>query len=137
MPVGVVTALPLEASWLPDGPPGVRPLCRVGGPGEERARRAAQALLRSGATHLVSWGLAGGIHPELPRGTLLLPRFIRGTSTFSSHGAWRSRLAASLSARLRVEDGDLLHSASPVASARTKRALFQDWGACGVDQESA
>ena len=73
MTLGLVCGLQAEARALgalkdhPDlmvGVSGARP---------EEASRLAAAMIGSGATALVSWGIAGGLDPDLPSGALIVP----------------------------------------------------------------
>ena len=50
------------------------------GTGAQRAASAAQAALANGAAGLVSWGVAGGLHPTMAPGTVVLPAVVRTTA---------------------------------------------------------
>ena len=67
--LGIVAALEMEGRWILAS----EPLVEVSGGGEERARAAAHSLLERGASALVSWGVAGGLDPELEPGSVVLP----------------------------------------------------------------
>lgn len=54
----------------------------------DRARALAQLMIDKGATRLLSFGLAGGISPELETGDLLI-----GTSVMTARGAWEADAA--------------------------------------------
>ena len=79
--VGVVTGSWVEARCLRRQD--VRVACSGGS--AERARSEAARLVAEGAAALVSFGLAGGLAPELRPGDLLLPETVR------SAGAARGR----------------------------------------------
>lgn len=72
--VGVIVALGLERRSLD-------PVTRIGnavtvlqsGPGPERAAAAARGVVRSGATALMSWGIAGGLVERAQPGTVVIP----------------------------------------------------------------
>lgn len=49
----------------------------------EKAKAEAEALIAAGATRLLSFGLAGGLDPSLPAGTLMV-----GEGVQSSNGLW-------------------------------------------------
>ena len=103
------------------------------GPGLRAAESAAHALLDRGARALVSFGLAGGLDPELPPGTLILADRVEG---YGVDPDWREALAAALAplcplART-LADGGVV-----IATAADKRALFESTGAAAVDMESA
>jgi hopanoid-associated phosphorylase len=105
----------------------------------ERARAEAARLVAEGAMALLSFGLAGGLAPELRRGDLLLPQTVispdrRSTPT---DAGWRERVHARLTAGgLEPRAGAVLGSESIVATASDKQALFEASGARTVDMES-
>lgn len=109
----------------------------TGGDGGQTAA-AAQRLLDAGATHLLSFGVAGGLDPRLPPGTLLLPRRIcaEGGTAYAVDAPWRAQVDAALhSAGLAAVPGDLLSVARAVAAPAEKARLFVG-GAVAVDLES-
>ena len=132
--LGVIVALPAEA----DGWAGLRPdafAVEVAGPGRERARRAAERAVERGARALLSWGVAGGLSPQLRSGDLLLPRrIVSGSGEWPTHDGWRARLLRALTD---VHEIDILHCGdAPVISPGEKQALaLRGFGA--VDMESA
>jgi adenosylhomocysteine nucleosidase len=105
----------------------------------ERARSEAARLVTEGAAALVSFGLAGGLAPDLRRGDLLLPDTVispDGRSTPTNAG-WRERVHARLAAGgLEPRVGAVLGSERIVATASDKRALFEATDAQAVDMES-
>jgi adenosylhomocysteine nucleosidase len=110
-----------------------------GGGSSERARSEAARLVAQGAAALVSFGLAGGLAPQLRPGDLLLPESVRtaGTDSWSVDPIWRERVRARLAARgLKPRAGTLLGSERIVATPADKRALFEATGAEAVDMES-
>jgi hopanoid-associated phosphorylase len=133
--VGVVTGSWLEARCLR----GLDVRVAYSGSSAERARSEAARLIAEGAAVLVSFGLAGGLGPELRPGDLLLPESVRGAGlrSWSVDPIWRERVRAGLAAGgLEVRSGALLGSERIVASASEKRALFEATGAEAVDMES-
>lgn len=111
---------------------------RLSGMGPERAGRAALELLEAGAECLVSWGIAGGLDPRLPSGTLLLPERIVAAKTelsYPSDSAWRERLRAHIHEALPINTDPLLSVNAPITSPSHKASLFSTGGA-GVDMES-
>jgi adenosylhomocysteine nucleosidase len=151
---GVVAALAFEArslgtrqraaaglASLTDGS-----LVSVCGMGGENAARAARQLIAAGAGALLSWGVAGGLDPELTCGTVVLPvEVVHGSEVLPASSArrfatcrtWRERLGAALQAHARLTAGALLSSPVPVAAAGLKARLFQETRAVAVDMESA
>ena len=108
------------------------------GPGPERAADNARAVLAAGASALVSWGLAGGVHARLGSGTVVVPRRVRGDDgvVYPTHRTWRSDVADSLRGELVVDDGDLLSVAQPLTTPAAKSAAAA-LGVVAVDMESA
>lgn len=144
--VGIVAALEAEArilnpahsradtiKTLPDGT-----LLAVSGIGPAAAERAARALIDAGATALTSWGMAGGLDPELRAGAILLPSEVtsRDGRQFSTAHAWRERLRVALAAQRPVVCGKLLSSSHAIESIADKAATFCATGALAVDMES-
>jgi adenosylhomocysteine nucleosidase len=102
----------------------------IGGGTASGAEAAARRLVLSGATGLISFGLAGGLDPALRAGALLVPTavLVDGRSVPTD---------ATLSRSLSDGVGGLLLGASDVvASTAAKRALFAATGAVAVDLES-
>jgi adenosylhomocysteine nucleosidase len=133
--VGVVTGMLAEARCLRRLD--LRVACSGGS--AERARAEATRLVAAGAVGLVSFGLAGGLAPELRAGDLLLPEAVRtpqGTS-IPTDARWRERLGARLeTGGLRATAGTLAGSQRVIASLSDKQALFETTGAVAVDMES-
>jgi adenosylhomocysteine nucleosidase len=144
--VGIVCALTAEArhltatsrrgdvlATLTDGT-----LVAVSGMGCAAAARGAHALLDAGAMALASWGMAGGLDPELAAGAIFLPTEIVALdgSTLPTARYWRERLAIALCAQHPVTRGKLLTSPRAIASVAQKAVVFQQTGAAAVDMES-
>jgi adenosylhomocysteine nucleosidase len=136
--VGVVCALASEARHL--GPVDGT-LVRVSGMGMAAAARCATSLVDDGATALVSWGMAGGLDPQLTPGTIFLPETVVSAATgarpIATSGPWRERLGSAVAAYHPVTRGQLLTTARAVGSLLAKGSLFRGTGAAAVDMESA
>jgi hopanoid-associated phosphorylase len=133
--IGVITGLRAEARCLRGLD--VRVACSGGS--AERAQGEAARLIAEGAVGLVSFGLAGGLAPQLRPGDLLLPETVRSTgrAAWSVDAIWRERLHARLAAGgLEPIAGALVGSERIVATASDKGALFEATGALAVDMES-
>jgi adenosylhomocysteine nucleosidase len=133
--VAVITGLRAEARCLRGLP--VHVACSGGS--AERARDEATRLVTEGAVGLVSFGLAGGLAPDLRPGDLLLPESVRGAglASWSVDPIWRERVYARLSARgLELKSGAVVGGDRIVARASDKQALFDATGAQAVDMES-
>src|SRR5215831_2068321 len=68
------------------------------GPGPERAASAATAALASGASGLLSFGLAGALRAELVPGAVLLPRRVRSVAgaSFDADPEWHAQIDAAV-----------------------------------------
>jgi hopanoid-associated phosphorylase len=133
--IGVITGLRAEARCLR----GLDARIACSGGSAERARGEAARLVAEGAAGLVSFGLAGGLAPELRPGDLLLPQTVRsaGLASWSVDPIWRERAHARLAAGgLEPKPGTLVGSDHVVATASDKRALFEATLAQAVDMES-
>ena len=108
------------------------------GPGAERAARAATTALASGASGLVSFGLAGGLRAGLAPGAVLLPRRVRSAAAaFAVDSAWHAALAnAARGAGFAPSFEDLLSVAAALTTPAEKAAAAAN-GAAAVDMESA
>ena len=113
------------------------------GVGHIRAAEGARLLIRRFSPQgLLSFGFAGGLAPELTRGTLII-----GTEVvcqdWSSQGAVASRdlveqfHAAAVAEKLQVQRGRLVTSRHIVPDPSSKAELRDKSGACAVDMETA
>jgi adenosylhomocysteine nucleosidase len=140
--LGFVTGLAAEAKLIEkafaragQAPP--RLACE--GPGPEPAHTAAARLARDGAAVLVSFGVCGGLDPELKPGDLLLADTVltgdgaRHLASVEQHPILGARLAG---LGLPIVTGALLGQDRPLASAADKAARFAATSALAVDMES-
>jgi adenosylhomocysteine nucleosidase len=140
--IGVVAALTREARTLtrmpltPGSPEKIGPhlLVCVSGLGPSRARTGAQALLASGASALMSWGLAGALVPDLKSGALILPHTVLAADAvaMSVDARWHERISQSVACDVRP----IVH-ATGILSPSQKRALGESLSAAAADMESA
>jgi adenosylhomocysteine nucleosidase len=134
---GVVTGYRAEAECLVDD----RALAGVlrSGANASRARDAAERLLGEGAHGLISFGLSGGLAPDLRPGDLLLPKavILPDGRRLAADAAWRGGLASILErAGLSASEAPIAGSDRLLATIEAKRALFERTGALAVDMES-
>ncbi len=102
----------------------------IGGATASGAARAADALVAGGATHLLSFGLAGGLDPALPSGATLVPdRVLAGGDVFACDPGLRGTLGD-------WPESSLLHCDALVADASEKQRLFAATGCAALDMES-
>ena len=132
--LGIVAALEMEGRWIRAS----EPLVEVCGGGEGRARASTLRLLERGATALVSWGVAGGLDPDLEPGTVVLPDVV--DTNGSSHPvdvAWRDRLLMRIQGRVAISTSPLVHATHPITAPAEKTELHRQTGAVALDMESA
>jgi adenosylhomocysteine nucleosidase len=136
--IAFVAALELEAR-IPRLIDAARaPLVYTSGPGRERAFAAARDAIASGADVLISWGLAGGLSPDVGTGTVLLPVTIKnGAGEWRTDDAWRERLADALRPHLPVTDQALYTADRVLTTPAAKAELASRSGAAAVDMESS
>jgi adenosylhomocysteine nucleosidase len=102
----------------------------IGGGSTEGAARETRRLIEAGAGGIVSFGLAGGLDPALPAGTLIV-----ADAVVSSGRTWRAD--ARLNRRLGGATGHLCLGLDHVAaSTDEKRRLWRGTGAALTDMES-
>ncbi len=105
-------------------------IVEIGGGDAEGAAAACQRLIAQGVRSLISFGLAGGLHPALQPGALVIPDVV-----LSQEGHWPTH--PPLAARLGQMGGAMFSGGSVVVTAAEKEALFVRTGAAAVDLESA
>ena len=102
----------------------------IGGGGAAGARAASDRLIADGVTGLISFGLAGGLAPDLMAGALVI-----AADVVDGRGAcWRADPV--MSARLGEPAGSLFAATDIIATADAKRALWSATGALAADIES-
>lgn len=137
--IGVITGLSSEADCFNVLTGDDRPRVLCSGANAERAWRGAQQLVQEGCEALVSFGLAGGLAPELKPGSLVV-----GDAVITPDGRhletdprWRRRLVGRLAAKgIPAEVATLAASDEPLLSPRGKQLLQERTGAALVDMES-
>jgi len=130
-PTIIVTGLEIEARIARRA--GL-PVVVVAGTPERRASLIARTIA-SGASGLISFGIAGGLDPSLVPGTMLLPEAVytdRG-ETFRADAHWRQRLLAHIPGAV---SGTIYGGAGVVARAADKRTLYGSTRATAIDLES-
>lgn len=150
--MGVVTALASEARALGPSLPrgGTIPLSElallgggsllaVSGIGRAAAEAAARALIESGVSALITFGMAGGLDPALKPGSVVLPRELISPEgkRYAACQSWREGVASAVSPLRAVTEGNLLTSAYAIDTPAEKAAAFHRTGAVAVDMESA
>jgi nucleoside phosphorylase len=109
------------------------------GPGPERAASAATAALASGASGLLSFGLAGALRADLEPGAVLLPLRVRSAAgaSFDVDPQWHAALAAAVRQSGLAPTLDDLLSVPSALTAAADKARAGASGATAADMESA
>ena len=106
----------------------------AGGVDRRRLASELEHWAASGASAILSFGVAGGLAPDLAAGTCIIARGVHAAAGYRAcDAAWTARLAERLP-RARV--GDVAGSDHPVIDADGKRALHAATSALAVDTES-
>jgi adenosylhomocysteine nucleosidase len=144
---GVVAALAAEARVLgPAQPKGEGlavladgNLLAISGMGPQAARSAALRLIDAGATSLVSWGLAGGLDPDLDAGAVCVPREVIAAdgSRRRTARSWQESLSSAVPCGRHVGNDPLLTTEHALETPADKSAARRATGACAVDMESS
>ena len=98
----------------------------VSGPGPDAAQRTVTTALRASPSAIISWGVAGALHPDLRPGTVLWPQRV-----VTEDG--RTFLAAAQ----RGSATCLVSVSAPVCTPEERQALAERFDASSVDMESA
>lgn len=133
--LGIVVALGMERRWIR----APEPLVELSGVGDARAENAARRLVGRGASALVSWGVAGGLDPDLSPGTVILPGTVIGADGLSREAdlEWRDRLLERVRSKVDTSTSSLYYTMSMIATIEEKRSVFERFGAGAADMESA
>jgi hopanoid-associated phosphorylase len=129
--IGVVTGMASEARLLR----GLDLVVVSTGGNAEATKRGVDAMIRKGATRLVSFGIAGALDASMRPGDLVLAAAVHlpGGHRQPADQRWLMHIAARLpQARI----ADVAGSSTIVATADAKAMLHRDSGAVCVDQES-
>jgi hopanoid-associated phosphorylase len=106
--------------------------------------RSIELAVRQGCQGVISFGIAGGLAPQLKAGACVIGRnIITESSRYPSHHGWAQSLLEMVlgatdrnAASRHVAIGDIAGSDAPVASTEAKRSLHERTGAIAVDTES-
>ncbi|NBX73460.1 MAG: hypothetical protein EBQ89_04090 [Alphaproteobacteria bacterium] len=132
MKVAVICGLKAEADCWKRSP--LRPEIYISSSRPFVTRQIVQAALAHGAEVLISFGIAGGLHPTLKTGQLLWPHTIK-----AAHGEWRCDMDCA--AKLFTIPACATHepiygSDKMVTSVEEKKKLLTATGCAAVDMES-
>jgi len=100
----------------------------------QKARWLARELVKQGARRLLSFGIAGGLEPGLPIGTMVIGAQVSAEDGhWACDAGWVGDLMQSFP---QAHCGPVWGSETLVGAAREKRALYQKSRALIVDMES-
>ena len=139
--VGVLTGIAAERRIIAAAARNVvpAPVIACAGANVARARREVRRLRDAGAQALLSFGLAGGLDPAVPTGTLIVGNAVvdpSGEST-ATDSAWRDRVIDAVAAAgLDPLIGSIAGSDRLIDDAAAKQALGRRTAAVAVDMES-
>jgi adenosylhomocysteine nucleosidase len=128
--IGIITGFGAEARLLT----GKGWLVGMAGGRPDRARELALDMARSGCTALVSFGIAGGLQPGLPPGTVIIGEDV--WSTAGTHPCDPAGIERWQQALPQARTGRIAASDVVVTNAADKAALRLSSGALAVDMES-
>lgn len=130
MTVVAVTGLRAEARLAESA--GLKAVCAGGNPRGTAA--GIERAIAEGARGLVSFGIAGGLGPQLRAGTLIVARAVLAPdgTRYAVDGAWADALQRSTGAL----EGDILGGEAIAATVARKSGLHTRTGAVAVDLES-
>ncbi|HEX2580780.1 MAG TPA: nucleoside phosphorylase [Dongiaceae bacterium] len=129
--IGIITGMRAEARLVE----GLTPLIASTGGHRHSTEQAVAALVKRGATRLVSFGIAGGLDPRLRTGDVVVSTLVRtvlGAALRSSETA----PPLPLNPRVHITVGPVLGADRPLRSLADKQHAFRDSGALAVDMES-
>lgn len=131
----VLTGLAQE-SKIAAGPGVGHVVCSGSNP--DRLRSHLANFNTSGLQAVVSFGLAGGLHPDLSPGDIVV-----ATSVIAENGAWKMRpgISAALAERMRISgidavQGPIVGVEEPLMEPSQKSAVHRETDAVAVDMES-
>lgn len=117
--------------------PGIRVICNNG---RERLERSLAQAIRDGARGVVSFGVAGGLRPDLAPGTCIIGSSVLSDggrcarmNSIRTHADWAQNLLRAMPGAIY---GALFGAAAPVVHPRIKAELYERTGAVAVDMES-
>jgi len=143
-PLGVLTGLASEARLAANlgraaGEAFAPPRIACAAASSARAGALAQELVDRGVAALLSFGIAGGLDPALPAGTVILAEAVLTAQgmRLDCLAAWRDGVhEAAADAGLALQGAMLTAAAGVISSPAEKARLFAASGAAAVDMES-
>jgi len=138
--LGIVCGLSFEAAIVERAiqqiNPAHKPVVACSGPGISRAQDTALRLAEKGVEALLSFGIAGGLAPNLKTGSVVIATQLVGDKQLPCHEPWAARLFESLDPHFEVTRDPLAGARDVLATPASKASLFRENGAVAVDMES-
>ena len=127
--IGIIVGMRSEAALLPEG-------AQVGisGGRADKAARLAETMLQNGADGLLSFGISGGLAPELRPGDLIVGNGVDlGGALLPAEPTWFLHLANQFP---HARQGVVCGADAAVLTPKAKAALYADCGGLAIDLES-
>ena len=135
--IGIITGLASEARCFARRQSDRQLDIACSGADPFRADELARRMAAANCDGLVSFGLAGGLAPDLRCGDLILPEsVVSGSSIWPTDDGWRGRLCERLRPETNVLSGAIAGSPALVSTPEDKAALREKTNASAVDMES-
>jgi adenosylhomocysteine nucleosidase len=137
MKLGIITGMHFEADILRDAAQGIaeaqRPIIQCHGLGRAAAFTATEDAIDRGAQALLSFGIAGGLDPDLLPGDIITPTYIRdGAKALFSDAAWTARLQRETGSRA----APMAHASAVIMTRADKAQAFAATQGVATDMES-
>lgn len=137
MNIGVVSGLLRETACFDVIPEAGRAFETAAGVGPRKAEAAAREFAAKGAKGLVSFGIAGGLSPAAPAGSVVLAdEVVDGARSSATDDAWSARIRALIGAAAPVVSGRLAGADRMIRTPEDKRRLHDMTDAAACDMES-
>jgi adenosylhomocysteine nucleosidase len=136
--IGVITGISREADCLSVFGADQRPTVQCSGASSNRALTQARALIAGGCGALVSFGIAGGLRPDLAPGTVVVADVVVTPDgrRLETSAPWRESLLTTCGAGAGLVVGVMAGAGQIVGGVAEKQALAARTGAAAVDMES-
>lgn len=112
----------------------------AGGGDEARLAALIERALAKGARGIISFGIAGGLAPDIASGTIVVgTSVLSGGRSYPANAVWSQRLASALEDATSLESvrhGAVVGSPTVIAAREAKAALYKATGAIAADMES-
>ena len=136
-PLGIITGLASETDCLGENVDSVHCQVRCAGANSVRAGVLSRKLARQGCSALLSFGVAGGLAPQLRAGDVVLAEgVVVGGQTLFADASWINRSKAILGGKMPVIEGLLAGVAAAVMTGGEKQRLYDATGTLALDMES-